>query len=283
MLAATLSTVYGIYNGFELCEGTPIPGKEEYLDSEKYEIKAWDCDRPGNIQRLRHPAEPHPPRQPGAAGVHEPALLQCLERQHPLLRQDDRGQGQHRPGRGQPRPAPRAGGQLRGAAVGAHPAGLGRASRSRICSPARRSSGTARCSTSGSIRASIPAPSGGSRRPACRAERRRDAQPNDGTTTRDDRSQPSRLVQGRHHLSAARQGVLRCQQRRHRRLRRPDAEARLPPGARRQYASGCCRSIPRRCATTATTSPTTATSTRPTARCATSGASCARRTSAACA
>jgi starch synthase (maltosyl-transferring) len=48
-LAATLSSVYGIYNGFELCEGTPVPGKEEYLDSEKYELKAWDYDRPGNI------------------------------------------------------------------------------------------------------------------------------------------------------------------------------------------------------------------------------------------
>jgi starch synthase (maltosyl-transferring) len=49
-LAATLSSVYGIYNGFELCEGSPVPGKEEYLDSEKYEIKAWDYDRPGNIR-----------------------------------------------------------------------------------------------------------------------------------------------------------------------------------------------------------------------------------------
>jgi len=48
-LAATLSSIYGIYNGFELCEGTPIPGKEEYLDSEKYELKTWDYDRPGNI------------------------------------------------------------------------------------------------------------------------------------------------------------------------------------------------------------------------------------------
>ncbi len=48
-LAATLSSVYGIYNGFELCEGRPVPGKEEYLDSEKYELKAWDYDRPGNI------------------------------------------------------------------------------------------------------------------------------------------------------------------------------------------------------------------------------------------
>ncbi|MCU0839037.1 MAG: alpha-1,4-glucan--maltose-1-phosphate maltosyltransferase [Rhodospirillales bacterium] len=49
-LAATLSTVYGIYNGFELCEATPVPGKEEYLNSEKYEYKVWDWDRPGNIK-----------------------------------------------------------------------------------------------------------------------------------------------------------------------------------------------------------------------------------------
>lgn len=48
-LAATLSSVYGIYNGFELCQATPVSGKEEYLDSEKYELKAWDYDRPGNI------------------------------------------------------------------------------------------------------------------------------------------------------------------------------------------------------------------------------------------
>jgi starch synthase (maltosyl-transferring) len=49
-LASTLSSVYGIYNGFELCEATPIPGKEEYLHSEKYEYKVWDWDRPGNIK-----------------------------------------------------------------------------------------------------------------------------------------------------------------------------------------------------------------------------------------
>ncbi len=49
-LAATLSGLWGVYNGFELCEATPTaPGKEEYLDSEKYEIKVWDYDRPGNI------------------------------------------------------------------------------------------------------------------------------------------------------------------------------------------------------------------------------------------
>jgi starch synthase (maltosyl-transferring) len=49
-LAATLSSTYGIYNGFELLEHEPIPGKEEYLDSEKYEIKVRDWDKPGNIK-----------------------------------------------------------------------------------------------------------------------------------------------------------------------------------------------------------------------------------------
>jgi len=50
VLAATLSGVWGMYSGFELCEATPIPGREEYLNSEKYEIKAWDWERPGNIR-----------------------------------------------------------------------------------------------------------------------------------------------------------------------------------------------------------------------------------------
>jgi starch synthase (maltosyl-transferring) len=48
-LASTMSGLWGVYNGFELCEGTPLPGREEYLDSEKYEIRAWDWNRPGNI------------------------------------------------------------------------------------------------------------------------------------------------------------------------------------------------------------------------------------------
>jgi hypothetical protein len=49
VLAATLSSVYGIYSGYELCENEAIPGKEEYLDSEKYEIKVRDWKAPGNI------------------------------------------------------------------------------------------------------------------------------------------------------------------------------------------------------------------------------------------
>jgi starch synthase (maltosyl-transferring) len=48
-LAATLSPSYGIYSGYELCENRAIPGTEEYLDSEKYQYKVWDWDRPGAI------------------------------------------------------------------------------------------------------------------------------------------------------------------------------------------------------------------------------------------
>ena len=49
-LAATLSGNYGIYSGFELIEHQPLPGREEYQDSEKYEIKVRDWDKPGNIK-----------------------------------------------------------------------------------------------------------------------------------------------------------------------------------------------------------------------------------------
>lgn len=48
-LAATLSGLWGIYSGFELCEAEALPGREEYLDSEKYEIKLRDWSAPGNI------------------------------------------------------------------------------------------------------------------------------------------------------------------------------------------------------------------------------------------
>jgi starch synthase (maltosyl-transferring) len=52
VLAATLSPAYGIYSGFELCENAALPGREEYLDSEKYQWKARDWDAPGNIKPL---------------------------------------------------------------------------------------------------------------------------------------------------------------------------------------------------------------------------------------
>jgi starch synthase (maltosyl-transferring) len=52
VLAATLSSVYGIYSGYELCENAAIPGKEEYLDSEKYEIRVRNWKAPGNITHI---------------------------------------------------------------------------------------------------------------------------------------------------------------------------------------------------------------------------------------
>jgi starch synthase (maltosyl-transferring) len=50
VLAATLSPAYGIYSGYELCENEAVPGTEEYLNSEKYEIRVRDWNRPGNIK-----------------------------------------------------------------------------------------------------------------------------------------------------------------------------------------------------------------------------------------
>jgi starch synthase (maltosyl-transferring) len=50
VLAATLSSLYGIYSGYELCENVPFaPGSEEYRHSEKYELKVRDWDAPGNL------------------------------------------------------------------------------------------------------------------------------------------------------------------------------------------------------------------------------------------
>jgi starch synthase (maltosyl-transferring) len=66
VMAATLSSVYGLYSGYELCEAVPFaPGSEEYRDSEKYQLTPRDWDAPGNltddltrINRIRreHPA-----------------------------------------------------------------------------------------------------------------------------------------------------------------------------------------------------------------------------------
>ncbi|MFF7391812.1 maltotransferase domain-containing protein [Streptomyces scabiei] len=70
VLAATLSPTWGVYSGYELCENTPLkPGSEEYLDSEKYQLRPrdWDAaERDGrtiaplitalNHIRRRHPA-----------------------------------------------------------------------------------------------------------------------------------------------------------------------------------------------------------------------------------
>lgn len=52
VLAATLGASYGIYGpAFELCENQPRnPGSEEYLNSEKYEVRSWDLQRPDSLR-----------------------------------------------------------------------------------------------------------------------------------------------------------------------------------------------------------------------------------------
>ncbi|HMF93222.1 MAG TPA: alpha-1,4-glucan--maltose-1-phosphate maltosyltransferase [Vicinamibacterales bacterium] len=52
LLAATLGASYGIYSGFELAEGQAVPGTEEYADSEKYQFRKWDWNRPGHLEEL---------------------------------------------------------------------------------------------------------------------------------------------------------------------------------------------------------------------------------------
>jgi starch synthase (maltosyl-transferring) len=66
-LAATLSGLWGLYSGFELCEAAALPGREEYLDSEKYQIRTRDYAAPGNIigeiSRLNRIRRDHPALQ----------------------------------------------------------------------------------------------------------------------------------------------------------------------------------------------------------------------------
>jgi starch synthase (maltosyl-transferring) len=66
-LAAMGSGLWGMYSGFELCEAAPVPGKEEYLDSEKYQLRPRDYNAPGNI-------------------IAEIAQLNRIRRQNPALK-----------------------------------------------------------------------------------------------------------------------------------------------------------------------------------------------------
>jgi starch synthase (maltosyl-transferring) len=71
VLAATLAASYGIYSGFELCENVPVrPGSEEYLDSEKYQIKVRDWNQAGSLRELI-------------------AQVNDIRRRHPALQQND--------------------------------------------------------------------------------------------------------------------------------------------------------------------------------------------------
>jgi starch synthase (maltosyl-transferring) len=71
VLAATLAASYGIYGPtFELAEVAPLrAGREDYLDSEKYQVRHWDLERPGSLRPLV-------------------TRINTIRRQHPALQQD---------------------------------------------------------------------------------------------------------------------------------------------------------------------------------------------------
>ncbi|HEY0873740.1 MAG TPA: alpha-1,4-glucan--maltose-1-phosphate maltosyltransferase [Vicinamibacterales bacterium] len=70
VLAATLGASYGIYSGYELVENVPVrPGSEEYLDSEKYQIRVRDFDDPNSLAELI-------------------AVVNRIRRAHPALQRD---------------------------------------------------------------------------------------------------------------------------------------------------------------------------------------------------
>ena len=101
VLAATLSPSYGIYSGFEHYENVPVrEGSEEYLDSEKYELKQRALDGP--LLPMVKRAERRPPRAPRAAA---PANVAFLDTDNDaLIAYAKRTRGRHRAGRRQPRP-----------------------------------------------------------------------------------------------------------------------------------------------------------------------------------
>ena len=79
-------------------------GKEEYLDSEKFEIKPRDYEAPGNLNDFIEQAEPDSRREPRAARARQRAVLEERQRRRHLLRQEHRRQLQHALGRREPRP-----------------------------------------------------------------------------------------------------------------------------------------------------------------------------------
>ena len=72
VLASTLGASYGIYGpAFELCENrAKEPGSEEYLDSEKYQLRSWQRDRPDSLRELI-------------------TLVNAVRRQNPALQSDE--------------------------------------------------------------------------------------------------------------------------------------------------------------------------------------------------
>ncbi len=152
VLAATLGPSYGLYGpAFEHCIAEPLAiGREEYLDSEKYEIRHWDLAgrRVGQPRSAARRAQPDPAGEPGAPGQRRPALPPGGQQPgHRLLEGDARpvepGGGGRQP-RSAPRPV-RISWRCRSTRWAST---TGSRTRSTTCWPTRAISGTAPATTS---------------------------------------------------------------------------------------------------------------------------------------
>jgi hypothetical protein len=116
-MAGSLVSNWGMYSGFEFCEADWLPPKDEYLHSEKYELKHRDLDAPGNIKN-------------------DVRLINRIRRENPAMKDfqnvrffpAQREGAQFRPVPCPDRPVRRRRVRLRGSAMGVRPArrGVGR-------------------------------------------------------------------------------------------------------------------------------------------------------------
>ena len=115
VLAAMLAPSWGVYSGYELCENAPVvPGSEEYMDSEKYQLRPRDWEHAEtvaadispfithlNMIRKNHPAL-HWLRNLRFHHSDQPEILVFSKSTHVI--DDDTQRRRHGPGRGEPRP-----------------------------------------------------------------------------------------------------------------------------------------------------------------------------------
>ena len=94
-LACTLSGLWGMYNGFELCEFTPAARAGGVHRFREIRDPRLGLGPTRQYQGRDHPAESDPPRQSGAAQPSRPRVPQCLRRCGALLCEDHSGRAQY--------------------------------------------------------------------------------------------------------------------------------------------------------------------------------------------
>ena len=211
-LAATLSSSYGIYNGFELLEYEPIPGREEYLNSEKYEIEGPRLEQAGQHQVLYRPSQSHAAGKSRAAANQNLRFAQIDDDEIIGFVKEtvDRRQCHCRGHRARRRPATPVLVSFRRYRDRPAPK-----TRKPVRQIENLVTGTRHTLEWGGVRLTIdPADDPALVFPLHRLRGQREHPSEYRRRTTDRRP----VVQGRHHLSASCEGVRRQQQRRHRRL-----------------------------------------------------------------